>query len=188
MLNEISCWVWDWSAIGAVGAWAGGIATAGTLGWAMYSANDAWKRERARRQVKTNVLQVLITPEVARTFAVVNSILKQQEIEVLDSPERVQYAIDNLRLTYLPQLLNATGDVDEGLALAAAQVQVLVETLLSGLARWDDGPRTNERRAAILAAADVLNRRVAQLIEEMKRVIPSSAEALTRGLDMGNSK
>lgn len=67
MLNEVSCWYWDWSAIGAIGTWIGGIGALAAAVVAIYIA----KRDESQRR---EFAKFLFSRDLERLSLVENSL------------------------------------------------------------------------------------------------------------------
>ena len=78
MLNEMSCWVLDWNAIAAVGAWVGGIGSAG----AAIAAVWITRRDTAKRR---KYAQFLFRRDVERLSELV--ILLRQSADAIEDLE-----------------------------------------------------------------------------------------------------
>lgn len=87
MLNEISCWAWDWGAISAVGTWVGGLGTVAAASWGVFSLNDAWKKERERNAKRSQTLLILISAEISFAAGVVQQVVERPGL--LGNPEAV---------------------------------------------------------------------------------------------------
>lgn len=169
MLNEISCWYVDWNAIGAVGAWVGGLATASAAVWAVHVATKAWKDEKLRRRVKAQSLVLLMIPELAHVSLAAKS-LSESPDAVLGDQKQLQYVKSRLSVAAAGKLVDTNGELEQQLALAVSEFVVTTTILCDALDRWESGPvRTQKAKDAILRVADLTLEKVDGLSRELVR-------------------
>lgn len=167
MLNEISCWAWDWGAISAVGTWVGGLGTVAAASWGVFSLNDAWKKERERNAKRSQTLLILISAEISSAAGVVQQVVERPGL--LGNPEAVSDFRENLLLTYVQELLSLSGELDRDLAFTLAQVHHYVTVLDKYLERWSKGARSGDIAEMIDQVAQALGLSIEKLKAEMDK-------------------
>lgn len=152
MFSEISCWHLNWDAIGAVGAWVGGIATAGAALWGVYVAKTAWNSEKKRRQVRIKSQAILMVPELAHTCLAATALFKNASV-ILGDHEKLSYVRSRLVIDVAKEVVRSNGEISEGLAVALSEFVAIVLMLQDSIDRWAAGPIRGA--AAIKAIKDI---------------------------------
>lgn len=175
MLNELSCFYFDWV---TVGTWVGGVGTAGAALWGVFSVRKAWAMERSRNITRAHVLMILISPEIGFASGAAEQILVKPEM--LTDKSITAYWRENLSLVYMPQLLALSGDLDQDLAFALAQSHMYVMVLDKYLMRWESGSQSSEAAGAIKKAAAALKESTKKLMIEFNKAQSFNKDLMVR--------
>ncbi len=179
MLNELSCWYFDWA---TVGTWVGGLATAGAALWGVYVAVTAWNGEKLRRRIKNKTQAILIAPELAHSAIAADSLIQYTE-QILNTPIKLAYLRSRLSLDAAKEMARSNGEMDEGLAIALGEFVVTVSMLQDSLDRWGIGPmQGKDAENAILSVTKLVRPKAEKLAEQLAQSALGSKELLDAAL------